>query len=89
MTRYPNNEQRGDQHIDRQPDDYPLPVADQGTGNAQFDALLVASREAKTNEYGYCFAIEGKHGWTVSVRKPAIRYGAVIEVRADGGQYAA
>ena len=66
-----------------------IPVTDQGTGNAEFDALLVASREAKTNEYGYCFAIEGKHGWTVSIRKPAIRYGAVIEVRADGGQYAA
>lgn len=56
--------------------------------SSELDALMAAFRQAKQGD-GYCFVIQTKYGWTISNRKPSLRFGAVIEVRDDGGQYAA
>lgn len=37
---------------------------------------------------GYCFAIEGRFGWHVSLQKPSLRYGKVIECR-EGREFIA
>lgn len=66
-----------------------IEVKDEGCGNAEFDALLTASRHLRETGEDHCYAFETVHGWIVSDRKPSIRFGAVIEVRHDGGQYAA
>lgn len=55
---------------------------------SELDALMAALRQAKEGD-GYCFVIQNKHNWTISNRKPSLRYGRVIECRADGGQYVA
>ena len=52
MTRYPNNEQRGDQHIDRQPDggDYtPCKVTGDGTEVAELAPVRDLTRDDATN----------------------------------------
>lgn len=66
-----------------------IEVNDEGCGNAEFDALLTASRHLRETGKDHVYAIETAHGWIVSDRKPSLRFGAVIEVRDDGGQYAA
>jgi len=56
--------------------------------NTELDALMAAFRQAKEAD-GYCFVIQNKHNWTISSRKPSLRFGKIIEVRDDGGQYVA
>lgn len=47
------------------------------------DAVNAAHRLAHEIELP-AYAIEGKYGWSVSERKPSIRFGKVYECRDDG-----
>ena len=50
------------------------------------DAINAAFALAHKNEIA-AYAVEGKYGWTVSERKPSLRFGKVWECRDDGKKY--
>lgn len=57
------------------------------TPMTKIDALIEAHRVA--NKTGYAFAVETVEGWVVTLIKPMLRAGKVIECRNDGKEYCA
>lgn len=59
----------------------------------QIDAEIAAKNVARTNGYGYAFAVEWQDHWSVESRKPSFRgtkdgrTTKCIEVRAEGERY--
>lgn len=71
-------------------------VAHAATPNSyetQIDAEIAAKHLARSNGYGYAFAVEWQDHWSAESRKPSFRgtrdgrTTKCIEVRADGGSY--
>ena len=54
----------------------------------QIDAVIAAQHAARTNGYGYAFAVEWRDHWSVETRKPLLRDPAhkVLECREGDGQ---
>lgn len=70
-------------------------IAAPNTYENQIDCEIAAKQRAKSNGFGYAFAVEWQDHWSVEDRKPSFRgtkdgrTTKCIEVRDDGGRYLA
>jgi hypothetical protein len=68
-------------------------VKHMNTYDNQIDAEIAAKHLARTNGYGYAFAVEWQDHWSAEPRKPSFRgtkdgrTTKCIEVRSDGLSY--